>query len=105
VALHADDITDGANGHAGVEIAVFAVATGTDEDGAEPKNLLSADSGTTTTDLVTLAAADYACYVRWRYRRQKNRSKRTSPGTGDLASGLTAYEKGPWSARLVVTVT
>lgn len=83
--LHADDITAGANKYAGVVIYCFSVATDTDEDSAL---VAKGDFDTVTEGAVTglsgLTAADYAFYAAFK----------------DVAGNV-----GPWSARLVVSIT
>lgn len=65
--LHADDITGGANGRKGAEIALFARGGDTDTDG-DLIGIVSVDGGTDITDVFTGLAASttYALYARWR---------------------------------------
>lgn len=86
VDLHADDITGGANGRKGAEIALFARGTDTDTDG-DLVGIVSADGGTDITDAFTglAAATTYVFYARWR-----------------KADGNGKVQVGPWSARATV---
>lgn len=83
--LHADDVTNGANGYAGVTVVGYLRGTDTDEDLGDPVFKAEFDSATEG-DLVTglTAATAYAMYVRFK----------------DTAGNL-----GPFSARFVNTTT
>lgn len=83
--LHADDITGGANGRAGVVIYVFAKGTDTDEDAAlVAKGDFDTNTAGDVTGLTGLTAGDYAVYAAFK----------------DAAGNI-----GPWGARTLVTVT
>ena len=88
VDLHADDITGGASGYKGAEIALFFRGTDTDTDGALVAHF-SADGGTDITLAVdNLATGTYAWYARWR-----------------KADANAKVQVGPWSPRATVAVT
>lgn len=107
--LHADDITGGASGYAGAQVALYKLDSGdTDEDGTFI-GLFTCDGGTDITTLYDGAAATtYRVYTRFRYPVQKYIAKRSGPGVvnqGAIASGVTAYGYGPWSAPATLAVT
>ncbi|MES2156036.1 MAG: hypothetical protein V4510_12960 [bacterium] len=83
--LHADDITGGALGLAGMVVYIFARGTDTDEDLAlVAKGDFDATTEANITGLSGLAAATYACYAAYK----------TADGN-----------VGPWSARGTVVVS
>lgn len=91
VDLHADDITGGANGRKGAEIALFPRRTDTDEDGDLIK-LISVDASAAPdiTDAFTglTASTTYAFYAR--FRKADNNGK---------------VVVGPWSLRGTVATS
>lgn len=89
VDLHADDITGGASGLKGIEVALFARGGDTDTDG-DLIGHASADGGTDITDLFTglSNATTYAFYTRFR-----------------KADANGKIQVGPWSTRGTVLTT
>jgi hypothetical protein len=102
VDLHADDITGGAAGRKGAEVAVFALGTDVQEDG----RLLffgSVDGGTDIGTLFTPTAGTYAVYARFRY---PGRAPRSTAGAGfTLTADPRVIGRGPWSVRTTLAVT
>jgi len=102
VDLDAADITGGASGRKGAEVAVFARGADTDEDG----RLLffgSVDGGTDVSTLFTPGAGTYAVYARWRY---PGKAPRSTAGAGfTLTADPRVIGRGPWSLRFAATIT
>lgn len=91
--LHADDITNGANGYTGCEIALFRRTGPSDaEDGdLVAKGDFDSTTAGDVTGLTGLDADTYAAYARFK--------RSFSQG------GKTLYRVGPWSARTTVVVS